>query len=136
VARGGEGVHDEAVYEAHPQLSHILHTEFHAALVGCLEGGQIRQHLPARPPRLHYDVLACSPDEVCAFSERFPYFRLLLNAPGELPGEQLLAAHIRSTYQQRGDDAAWLRRAAREAATLLKGDYERLMTVLHGIDPG
>jgi hypothetical protein len=80
-------------------------------------------------------VLACTADEVRGFSERLPYFRLLLNAPGELPGEQLLAAHIRATYRQRGDDSAWLERAARQAAALLKGDYERLMTVLYGVDP-
>lgn len=135
VARGGEGVHDEAVYEANPQLSHILQTEFQAILVGCAEGERVRQHLPPQPPRLHYDVLACTSDQVRTFSQRLPYFRLLLDAPGQLPGEQLLAAHIRATYRQRGDDTAWLERAAREAATLLKGDYERLMTVLHGIDP-
>lgn len=134
VARGGDDIHDEAVYQAHPQLPHILQTEFHAALVGCVEGGRVRQHLPPQPPRLHYDVLACTPDEARAFSQRLPYFRLLLATSGELPGEQLLAAHIRATYRQRGDDATWLERAAREAATLLKGDYERLMTVLHSID--
>lgn len=134
VARGGQGIHDEAVYQAHPQLPHILQTEFHAALVGCVEGERVRQHLPPQPPRLHYDVLACTADEVCAFSQQLPYFRLLLNAPGELPGEQLLAAHIRAAYRQRGNDVAWLERAAREAAALLKGDYERLMTVLYSID--
>ena len=136
VARGGEGVHDEAVYQAHPQLPRILQTEFQAALVGCVEDGGMRQHLPPQPPRLHYDVLTCSPEEVRAFSEKLPYFRLLLNAPGQLPGEQLLAAHVRATCRQRGDDAAWLERAAREVAALLKGDYERLMAVLYGIDPG
>lgn len=135
VTRGGDGVHDEAVYRAHPQLPHILQTEFHAVLVGCVEDGQVRQHLPPQPPRLHYDVLACTPGEVQTLSGQLPYFQLLLNAPGELPGEQLLAAHIRATYRQREDGAAWLERAARKVATLLKGDYERLMTVLHGIDP-
>jgi hypothetical protein len=135
VARGGGGVHDEAIYQAHPQLPHILQTEFHATLVGWVEGEKVRQHLPPQPPRLHYDVLACTADEVRGFSERLPYFRMLLNAPGELPGEQLLAAHIRATYRQRGDDATWLERAARQAAALLKGDYERLMTVLYGVDP-
>jgi len=135
VARGGGNVHDEAVYREHPQLPHILQTEFHAVLVGCAEGGQMRQYFPSQPPRLHYDVLECSADEARAFSERLPYFRLLLAALGEISGEQLLAAHIRAVYRQRGDDVAWLERAARETAALLKGDYERLMTVLHGIDP-
>jgi hypothetical protein len=135
VARGSQDVHDEAIYRANPQLPHILQTEFHAALVGCVAGGGVRQHLPSQPPRLHYDVLACTAAEVRAFSQQLPYFRLLLAAPGELPGEQLLAAHIRATYHQRENDAAWLERAARETAALLKGDYERLMTVLHAIDP-
>lgn len=135
VARGNLDVHDEAIYQAHPQLSHVLQTEFHAVLVGCVQDGQVRQHLPPQPPRLHYDVSACSPGEVRAFSERLPYFRLVLNTRGELPGEQLLAAHIRATFRQRENDAAWLERAAQAVATLLKGDYERLMTVLHGIDP-
>jgi len=134
VARGGDDVHDEAVYQAHPQLSRILQTEFHAALVGCAPDGRLRQHLPPQPPRLHYDVLACTAAETRAFTEQLPYFRLLLNAPGELSGEQLLAAHIRAAYRQRGDDAAWLERAARQAATLLKGDYERLLTLLYSID--
>lgn len=134
VARGGGEVHDEAVYQEHPQLSHLLQTEFHATLVGCVQGERVRQHLPPQPPRLHYDVLACTADEVRAFSERMPYFRLLLDAPGELSGDQLLAAHIRAVHRQRGDDA-WLEQAAHEAAALLKGDYDRLMAVLHGIDP-
>ena len=134
VGRSSEDVRDEQVYQEHPQLGRILQTEFHAVLVGCVEGGQVRQHLPPQPPRLHYDVLACTSGEARAFSQRMPYFRLLLGASGELPAEQLLAAHIRAIYRQRGDDANRLARAAREAAALLKGDYERLMTVLLGID--
>jgi hypothetical protein len=135
VARGGGDVRDEGVYREHPQLAHLLQTEFHAVLVGCVQEEAVRQHLPPQPPRLHYDVLTCTVDEVRAFSERTPYFRLLLDAPGELIGDQLLAAHIRAAYRQRENDTAWLEQAAREAAALLKGDYERLMTVLHGIDP-
>jgi len=71
-----------------------------------------------------------------AFSERLCYLRLLLSAPGEVPSEQLLAAHVRETHRQRGEDREWLERAAREIAALLKHDYERLMTVLYAIEPG
>jgi len=69
------------------------------------------------------------------FSQRLPYFRLFLNASGELPADQLLAAHIRAIYHARGDDLAWLEAAAREVAILLRDDYNRLMSVLHAIEP-
>jgi len=104
--------------------------------VGCVEDGALRQHLPAQPPPLHYSVHQCTEGELRAFSERLYYLRLLLAAPGEVPSEQLLAAHVRQAYRQRGEDREWLERAGREIAALLKHDYERLMTVLYAIEPG
>ncbi len=136
VRRSTDAVFDEAVYREHPQLERTLHTEFRALLVGYRDGeGAIRQVLPPQPPPLHYSVWACEPDEVRAFTERRPYFRLLLNASGELPAEQLLAAHIRAAYTARGDDLGWLEAAAQEVAILLREDYDRLMSVLQAIEP-
>jgi hypothetical protein len=126
----------EEVYDEHPELKHTLRTEFSVLLVGCVEDGAIRQHLPAQPPPLHYSVQQCTEKEVRAFSEGLYYLRLLLSASGEVPSEQLLAAHVRQAYRQRGQDREWLERAAREIAALLKHDYERLMTVLYAIEPG
>jgi hypothetical protein len=134
VRRSTEGVYDEAIYDEHPELRHTLRTEFSVLLVGCVEDGALRQHLPAQPPPLHYSVHQCTEEEVRAFSEGLYYLRLLLAAPGEVPSEQLLAAHVRQAYRQRGQDREWLERAAREIAALLKHDYERLMTVLYGIE--
>ncbi|MFQ5814315.1 MAG: hypothetical protein ACE5I2_14155 [Anaerolineae bacterium] len=136
VRRSTEKVYDEAIYDEHPELKHTLRTEFSVLLVGCVEDGAIRQHLPAQPPPLHYSVHQCTEEEVRAFSERLYYLRLLLSAPGEVPSEQFLAAHVRQAYRQRGEDREWLERAAREIAALLKYDYERLMTVLYAIEPG
>lgn len=48
-----EEVYHEAIYDEHPELRHTLRTEFSVLLVGCVEGGAIRQHLPAQPPPLH-----------------------------------------------------------------------------------
>ncbi len=134
VRRSSEQVYDEAIYDEHPELRHTLRTEFSVLLVGCVEDGVIRQHLPAQPPPLHYSVHQCDEEEVRAFSERLYYLRLLLSAPGEVPSEQFLAAHVRQAYRQRGQDREWLERAAREIAALLKHDYERLMTVLYAIE--
>ena len=136
VRRSTEQVYDGAIYDEHPELKHTLRTEFSVLLVGCVEDGDIRQHLPAQPPPLHYTVHQCTEEEVRAFSERLYYLRLLLSASGEVPSEQLLAAHVRQAYRQRGQDREWLERAAREIAALLKHDYERLMTVLYAIEPG
>ena len=135
VRRSTEAVYDGAIYDEHPELRHTLRTEFSVLLVGCVEDGAIRQHLPAQPPPLHYSVHQCTEEEMRAFSERLYYLRLLLSAPGEVPSEQFLAAHVRQAYRQRGQDQDWLERAAREIAALLKHDYERLMTVLYGIEP-
>lgn len=133
--RSDEAVYDSAIYQEHPELVHTIRTEFHAVLVGWQEGGTLRQVLPPQPPPLHYSVLACTSEEVVAFTERLDYFRLLLSVEVPLPSEQLLAAHIRRAYAARGRDDAWLRRAAREVARLLKEEYDRLVTVLSGIAP-
>jgi len=134
VRRSTDGVYDDAIYREHPQLQLTLRTEFTARLVGYVQRERIRQYLPPQPPALHYSVRTCSLDQVRAFTERLTYLRLLLNA-AEIEPEHLLAAHIRQMYQVRGGDEAWLSAAAREVAGLLKSDYERLMTVLYGIEP-
>jgi len=136
VRRSTEDVYDQAIYDEHPELRHTLRTEFSVLLVGCVEDGALRQHLPAQPPPLHYSVHQCTGEEVRAFSERLYYLRLLLSASGEVPSEQLLAAHVRQAYRQRGQDREWLEWAAREIAALLKHDYERLMMVLYAIEAG
>ncbi len=135
VKRGTSEVSDAAVYDHHPELKRILRTEFAAALVGWQEGGRVWQRLPAQPPPLHYSLHACDPETVIGFSEQLGYLRLLLATDGELPGDQLVAANIREVYRTRGNDLAWLERAAREVAGLLKSDYERLMNVLLAIEP-
>jgi hypothetical protein len=131
VRRSTDDAFDASIYQAHPQLAKTLHTEFSALLVGYRRGdGPLRRHLPAQPPPLHFSVVACAPATVCQFTDELVYLRLLLNVQGELPAEQLLAAHIRQVYEVRGEDDAWLARAAREVASLLKSDYERLLSVL------
>ena len=135
VRRSTEGVYDEAIYREHPQLQRTLRTEFTARLVGWAEGTRVLQYLPPQPPPLHYSVRACSPEQIRTFTEQLTYLRLLLSAV-EIPPEQLIAAHIREVGRARQGDEAWLARAARTVAGLLKSDYDRLMTVLYGIDPG
>jgi hypothetical protein len=136
VRRSTDDVHDAAIYAQHPQLEKTLHTQFQALLVGFADGGgRLYQHLPPQPPPLHYSVSACDDGDAVRFTRERRYFRLLLATAGEIPAEQLLAAHIREMAARRGGDQGWLREAARDVATLLKGEYDRLMGVLQAIQP-
>ena len=127
---------DENVYREHPQLEHVLRTEFEAALVGSAEpDGLVHRHLPSQPPPLHYSVYPCSPEEVRAFSEELGYLWVLLGFRGMLTPERLIAAHLREVYRQRGNDRAWLEEAARMASRLFKSEYDKLTSVLVAIEP-
>lgn len=130
-----EGVFDEAIYREHPELTRTLRTVFEALSVGQVVGQDVVQGLPPHPPALHYSVHECSLEEVVRFTQDLFYLRVLVSAQGRIPGEHLLAAHLRRVYEERDEDFEWLPRAAREVASLMKHDYDRLMTVLLGIEP-
>ncbi len=136
VRRGGDGVFDAAIYDEHPELLRILRTTFRAVIVGYADAdGAPKHHLPPFPPPLHYSVARCDTATVRAFTEAPRYFAILAGAEGEVAPEQLLAAHIRCVYDDRGGDDAWLALAGRQVARLLKREYDRLLTVLEAIDP-
>jgi hypothetical protein len=139
VRRSTDQVVDEAIYQANPQLNRLLQTTFRAVLVGWYDPTSIyqplRQTLPPSPPPLHHAVHRCEANELTTFSDQLRYFRLILATVREVPGEQVLAAHIRLVAERRAHAERWLASAAREAASLLKGDHERLMTLLYAIDP-
>ncbi len=135
VVRTREGVVDEEVYREHPHLVGVLRTQFSALLVGYEdEDGRLHRHLPPRPPALHYAVYPCPPDEVTRFAADLRYLRLIANAAGPVPPEQLMAAHLREVYRAGGEDALWLERAARYVAGLLKDDYDRLRAALEALE--
>jgi len=136
IRRSTDTVFDEAVYDHNPELDHVLRTEFGAALVGFVAGGQVRQHLPSQPPPLHFSVQSMTQEDLRRFTDRLDYFRLLLTVVGPVLPTQVLAANIREVYRQRGQDRVWLDAAALEIATLLKDDHQALLTVLFAIDPG
>jgi hypothetical protein len=136
VRRGTPDVYDAAIYQESPELAHILRTEFRAVLVGYTLHDQVRQHLPPQPPPLHYSVEDASSEKVRLFTNELRYLRILRDIAGVVSSLQVLAAHIRQVYAQRGQDNEWLQAAAREVSVLLKGDYDSLLTVLYAVDPG
>jgi len=132
VLRGREGLRDEAIFHANPDLEQLLRTEFSALIVGYEERGALRMYLPPSPPPLHWSVVECNDAEIARLTDRLDYLRTIL-AAHDAPVDALLAANIRLARDARPDGTAFTLRAGRELATLLKHDYPRLTAILRSL---
>jgi hypothetical protein len=131
VRRGHDDVRDGLIYEENPDLPHVLRTTFRILVLGFVEPeGGVRQFLPPRPPRLHYSVNVSSAAEVRAFTDAgLDYLGTLLRAD-DTPTDELIAANVRLTATLRQEPDQFPRRAGRELAQLLRGDYARFSGIL------
>ena len=111
----------------------IVPVEMSVLSVGYEQDGRIQQLLPPRPP-LSLDVICmCSERDIARFTERLGYLRHILRA-ADLPVGELIAAHIQQAAPAHGANCeAWKHRAARELITLLRDDYDTLMSVLDAL---
>jgi hypothetical protein len=91
----------------------------------------IHHCLPAQPPVTLDWLYQCGEEEVRAFTARFDYFRLILEAR-EVPADELLAASLRSAAAARPESErdVFLVEAGRELVRLLAGDPTRLEGLL------
>ena len=94
-------------------------------------GETIHHCLPAQPPVTLDWLYQCSDEQVRAFTARFDYFRLVLDAP-QVPADELLAASLRAAAAARPQDERelFLVEAGRELVRLLAGDPVRLEGLL------
>jgi hypothetical protein len=108
----------------------IVPVEMSVLAVGYEQDGKIFHLLPPRPP-LSLDVIyLCDDKDLSRFTERFGYFRHILNAK-DAPVGEVLAAHILQAGRARGADSTrWIESATQEVITLLRDDYPTLMSVL------
>lgn len=101
--------------------------------VGYQSKGQISHLLPPRPPLTLETIYPCGPADIVAFtgSGRFGYFRHILRSQ-EMPIPEVLAAHLQQAHAAHtsAGNAAWLESATQELITLLRDDYQVLMSVL------
>jgi hypothetical protein len=101
-------------------------------VVGYRSNGTIVHRLPPQPP-LSLDILyTCPAEELAGFTERFDYFRLVLDNR-DLPADELLAANLRYAAEAREDGEYFLVDAGRELARLLAMDLARLDGLLRRI---
>lgn len=105
--------------------------EVRVLAVGCGNGESIHHSLPAQPPVTLDWLYQCSDEETRAFTQRFDYFRLVLEAR-EVPADELLAASLRTAAAARPETEreAFLVDAGRELVRLMAADPTRLEGLL------
>ena len=108
----------------------IVPVEMSVLAVGYEQNGKVHHLLPPRPP-LSLDVIyLCDDKDIARFTERFGYFRHILNGK-DVPVGEVLAAHILQAGKARGAESGkWIEAATQEVITLLRDDYPTLMSVL------
>ena len=109
----------------------IVPVEMSVLAVGYEQDGKIFHLLPPRPP-LSLDVIyLCDQKDMARFTERFGYFRHILNSQ-DAPVGEVLAAHIQQASAAHPNNS-WKEKATQEVITLLRDDYPTLMAVLSAL---
>jgi hypothetical protein len=118
------------------QHQRLLPIEVQVQVVGYRCGERWCHWLPPQPPMSLVEIVTCTTQELRAFTERFDYFRLVLDSRDPL-ADELLAAHLREAAAARPDHARqpFLVAAGRELARLLAMDLQRLDGLLRRIRP-
>ena len=126
-----ENISEEVITDN--RLHRTVPVELSMLFIGFSQQGEIYHLLPPRPPLTLDEVYACTPAEICLFTEpgRFGYFRHILRGT-DFPVSEVLANHLRqaaAAHQQIGNKN-WSSAATQELITLLRDDYPTLMNVL------
>ena len=123
-----DGVSEEVMKDNRERR--IVPVEMSVLAVGYEQDGKVHHLLPPRPP-LSLDVIyLCEDKDIARFTEKFGYFRHILNGK-DVPVGEVLAAHILQAGKARGvESGKWIESATQEVITLLRDDYPTLMSVL------
>lgn len=132
IARGRDEDDEDAIYEANPQLSRLLSTEFRALSVGHTADGRLRRWLAPLPPRIHSFVYTCSEDALREFSADLDFVSILLSAP-ITAADDVLAAFLKMASDARSNSDEFLVNAGRRLTPLLGGQMQRLDGILRRI---
>ena len=129
---GSADISEEVIRDA--QENRNVPIVIRVAFIGYMEGDKVLHLLPPRPPVTLTEIYPCSFREICEFTRKLGYLRLLLNITN-LPAGELLAVHLRLTakaHVQMGDND-WAQRAVEEIMELLSGSPDGLIAVMGAI---
>src|SRR5436190_12299394 len=114
----------------------MVPVEISVVNVGYFINGEAYHNLPPRPPMSLDPVFLCDNDCIYDFTQKFDFFRLVLNTP-EVPAEELLAAALKHAAGARParEQRDFLVRAGRRLAQMLSYDLPRLNHLLRLIRP-
>jgi len=114
----------------------MVPVEISVVNVGYFINGEAYHNLPPRPPMSLDPVYLCDHDCIYDFTQKFDFFRLVLNTP-EVPAEELLAAALKHAASARParEQRDFLVRAGRRLAQMLSYDLPRLNHLLRLIRP-
>lgn len=121
-----ENISDAVMHDN--RVNRIVPVEMSVLAVGYEQNGKIYHLLPPRPPLSLDMIYLCDNKDVERFTERFGYFRHILNSP-DIPISEVIAAHIQQASAAHMDKS-WREKATHEVITLLRDDYPTLMSVL------
>jgi hypothetical protein len=130
IARGKDEASEAAIYQASPQLTKLLRSEFGVVVVGHKDGDKLYHYLPPSPARIHAFVYLCQPEEVRKFSQPLGFLTILINASLPTPADELIAAALRQMSRAHEDHRAFLVAAGKELANLLSSDFITLKNIL------
>jgi hypothetical protein len=123
-----------------PHLDLVLRTTFAARVIGFRTDGEIYNHLPVQPARIHCFVAPVSDEEVRVLTKSPTFLRALATTP-EAPVEEVTGASVRAAH------AAWRREAGdgraneqlvlwgKYLARLFRNDYDRFEAIVQRVPP-
>ena len=129
--RGDPGQTAVAVFEANPELRHLLRTTLTIAACGHIAGEAGLGLLPPSPPPLLAEVACATPSETRAVAADGAFLALLVASA--TCDDAVLTAAIRGAAAAVDDREAFLVEAGKELARLLKAEPARLTTILRGV---
>ncbi|HVO42614.1 MAG TPA: hypothetical protein VMT34_08325 [Aggregatilineales bacterium] len=114
----------------------MIPVEISVVNIGYRINGQSLHNMPPRPARSLDPVCLCDNACIRGFTDRFDFFRLVLNTT-EVPSEDLLAAALKHAAAARPvrEQREFLVEAGRRLAQLLSHDLARLNHLLRLIKP-
>jgi hypothetical protein len=110
----------------------LIPVEISVLNIGFYNGQRFFHSMPPRPPMSLHAVTLCTPEEVCAFTQKPDYLRLVLQA-SEVPSDDLVAMTLRyAALCYDGDESRrqFLVGSGRHLARLLSSDTRRLSHIL------